>query len=345
MKQATRICGCDKRHEAELKSRQLMKLPSRISTPAAIACALWIAAHSLQADVILHDSFITVPASSQNPNAGQYRSDNGLNNANNNFINGGSIIGFNSSNVWTGNSGLPRTVETGLASNSIITSGGSVEFRGANDTVNRMIYRQINGYTAPTDTYFSGILQTSLLDDNAVSLIAFTQSGGEVRGNNILNNTGDFYNGLAFGFLGDGDGGMNLVVRYRDASLNYVDFTLMTGIEVGVSYTVTGRIDWNAAPDSRDPFTIWVNPQSVTEPTAGGFNLTGYLGDPTTINSAYLLQKDFGTGIGEAVYMDELRLGSAWADLQPVPEPNAFVLASLASLGLFARFRCRRRES
>jgi hypothetical protein len=127
---------------------------------------------------------------------------------------------------------------------------------------------------------------------------------------------------------------MDLIVRYRDGDLNYVDFTLMSGISLDTSYTIMGRIDWNAAPNSRDPFTIWVNPESATEP-AIGFNLTGFLGDPTTINSVYLLQKEFGTGLNDAVYMDEIRMGTSWADLQPVPEPSSAALIA-GALGISA---------
>lgn len=319
-----------------------MKTASRTPQVLIIACALWTAGHSLHADVILHDPFLTVPAAGRNPNAGQYLINNATNTASNNYVNGGPIIGFSSSNLWSGASANPRTVEAGLASTSVLTSGGSVEFRGADDNTNRMAYRQINTYTDPTNTYFSGILQTSLLDDNAVSLIAFTSLSGETRGNNILNNTGDFYSGLAFGFLGDGDGGMDLIVRYRNAELNYVDFTLLTGVSVGVSYTVMGRIDWNTGtPAGRDPFTIWVNPQSATEPTSGGFNLTGFLGDPTTINSVYLLQRNFGTSLSDAVYMDEIRLGSTWLDLHAVPEPS--LTALLIPIGLATLLIVRRR--
>jgi hypothetical protein len=127
---------------------------------------------------------------------------------------------------------------------------------------------------------------------------------------------------------------MDLIVRYRDGDLNYVDFTLMSGISLDTSYTIMGRIDWNAAPNSRDPFTIWVNPESATEP-ATGFTLTGFLGDPTTINSVYLLQKEFGTGLSDAVFMDEIRMGTTWADLQPVPEPSSVALIA-GALGISA---------
>lgn len=293
-----------------------------------IFCA---AAGTMSASVIFHDPFLTV-STSPNPNAGQYRVNNTLNSSPNNAVNGGPIIGFSGSNVWSGASSLPRPVEAGLTSTSVQTSGGAVQFRGSADTTNRMNYRAIDSYESAPQTYFSGIMQTNLIDDDATSLIAFTSLGGDTRGTSILDNTGGFYNGVAFGFLGNGSGGMDLIVRYRTDTLAYVDFTLLSGISVNTPYTVMGRIDWNVNPENRDTLTIWVNPQSATEP-AGGVTLPSFLGDPTTINSVYLLQKSFGTGLDDAVYMDELRLGTSWADLQPIPEPSSVALI-MGALGL-----------
>lgn len=319
-----------------------MKLPT-------IAAAIALLGLTLSASYaqILNDHFVSVLAGDQNANNGQYRNATSLNAATNNFVNGGSIVGFTSTNVWSGASANPRTVSTGLVSNSVASTGGAVEFRGANDNTNRMNYRQITGNTGPSSLYFTGSMSVSLIDDNAVSLLAFTSLGGDTRGDNILNNTGGFYDGLAFGFLGDNNGGMNLVVRYRDESLNYVDFTLLTGVSINTTYTVMGRIDWNTGMfGTRDPFTIWVNPQSLTEPV-GGINLVGFLGDPSTINSVYLLQRSFGTGLSDAVYFDEIRLGSTWADLQPIPEPSmiAYVMAGFVAWIAILRHQRRKRNS
>jgi hypothetical protein len=297
------------------------------------------------ATVFLSDSFVTLPAGTENKNAGEYRLNNGLTSTSNQDVAGGSIIGFSAANPWGGNSGNPRTVDLGLSSPSLVGSGGSVEFRGFNDTTNRYVYRNISSYTDPGTIYFTGTLQASLLDDNAISLIGFQDSASATRANAMLNNSGDFYTGLAFGFKGDGDGGMDLIVRYRDGDLNFVDSILLAGVSAGVSYTVVGRIDWNdplSLGSTRDPFSIWVNPQSITE-SGADFSALGFLGDPGDLGVVYLMQRSFGTGLSDAVYKDEIRIGSSWESLNVIPEPSSYaMLLGLAAFILIGSRRFRK---
>jgi hypothetical protein len=298
------------------------------------------------ATLFLSDSFVTLPAGTEDKNAGEYRLNNGLTNDNNKDVTGGSIIGFAAANPWGGNSGNPRTVDFGLSSPSLVGSGGSVEFRGGNDTTNRYVHRAISSYTDPGTIYFTGTLQASLLDDDAISLIGFSSIAADTRAIAMLNNSGDFYNGLAFGFKGDGAGGMDLIVRYRDGNLNYVDSIVLAGVSADVSYTVVGRIDWNdplSAGGTRDPFSIWVNPQSVTEPSTD-FSALGFLGDPGALGAVYLMQRSFGTGLSDAVYMDEVRVGASWNDLSIIPEPSSSaMLLGVAAFILIGMRRFRNR--
>lgn len=208
-------------------------------------------------------------------------------NANNSDVAGGGIIGFSAAEPWAGNSQNPRAVTDGLSSTSVFSQGGAVEFRGADDSTQRFVGRDIDAYTGPATTYFSGSLSASPLDDSATSLIAFSSVADGTRASNFLNNSGDFYNGFAFGFDGDGSGGMDLVVRYRNSDLNYVQGTLLSGLSADTVYTVSGKITWNVEGtlgDSREELSLWVNPDSASEPGTADFSTIAFAGDPSALD-------------------------------------------------------------
>lgn len=305
---------------------------------ALITTMAWTA--TAQADVFLHDSF---EASS----TGDFS--NGVYNDLANFIGGnattnattagGSIVGFTSGSPWTTTSGLPRvsSLVDGLDSDSILSSGASIEFRGANDTNNRSVAR---GFTSPvgsTPAYFSGSLSASVIDDNALSFISFSNSTSEANADDILDGNG--FLGVAFGFKGDGSGGMDLVIRYRDENVNPTETVLVTGVSVDTTYTVIGKVDWNAGVGTDDVLNIWINPASATEP-AGALVLDSSIGGENSLNSVLLVQSNYGTGSGDAVFMDELRYASTWQDLGVIPEPSSGLLL----LGGLAAFALRRRR-
>jgi len=291
----------------------------------------------------LSESFVAVPTGTQGP--GEYREDVSMNNPSNDDVAGGTIVGFSASNLWGTNSGNPRPVATGLNSTSVASSGGSHEFRGASGTNQRYISRDIDAYAGPGTIYFSGSLSTNLIDDNMVSLIAFSSSGIQSRANAFLDNSGDFYNGFAVGFHGDGSGGVDLVVRYRDSSLAYVEGTLQSGIVANDVYTISGSIEWDVVGspgNTRDQLSIWVNPENVSEPGAADFSQLAVAGDANTLSSLLFAQQDVGTGLTDAVYMDEIRLGDSWSALTPIPEPAHAV--SFVGLGAVAFLFLRRRK-
>lgn len=212
--------------------------------------------------------------------------------------------------------------------------------RGGNDTVNRYQGRQVSAYGSPSSLYLSATLSATMLDDNAVSLVGFSSwlsTDAGARPNAILDNSGTFYNGLAVGFKGNGVGGMDLIVRYRDGSLNYIDTVLKSSIAANTSYTIAGKIDWNdpgTLGGSRDPFTIWVDPASSSEPVTGGTSLLGFLGDPSTLNAVYVMQKNYGSGLSDTVYVDEIRMASSYPDLNMIPEPTTISLLAFAGISI-----------
>ena len=93
-----------------------------------------------------------------------------------------------------------------------------------------------------------------------------------------------------------------------------------------------------------DVSRIWINPSStnfgaLSAPTAtitatGGTDLTGVGG--------FLLRGASGSPSGA---MDELRIGTGWADVTPVPEPSSTVLMVLGAAGLIGIRAMRRKSS
>jgi len=110
---------------------------------------------------------------------------------------------------------------------------------------------------------------------------------------------------------------MDLIVRYRDATITHVDSVLVAGIEGGRTYKVVGKVQWDVAHPgpTRDRLDIWVDPTSGEEPQSSDFSSLGMIGDRGSFKALHLLQKQFGADSSEAVYMDEARLASSWAEL------------------------------
>lgn len=287
---------------------------------------------SATADIILWDSF-EVGGDAEN---GQYTANQNLNAAENADVSGGSIVGFSSDNAWdTGGSALPQIVGSGLSSSAVTGSGGAVSMRAHANDNDRVATRRIDSYTMPSSLYFSGTLSISLLDDDALALMAFSQAkstAGQFALNimgNVNNPLGYNFDGLAFGFKGDEDGGMDLVLRYRGADNVYTDSLLMAGITVDTAYTVAGAINWN--PSGADEIIVGVN----GEPIGTFSGALDTIGDP--IDTVGFMHRAFGSGLSDTVTMDEIRLASTAEDLGVViPEPGmtGLLIFGFGSAGL-----------
>lgn len=90
-----------------------------------------------------------------------------------------------------------------------------------------------------------------------------------------------------------------------------------------------------------DSVSLWIDPTNLgSESLSTNFvSLTGF---DFLHNSARDMQLASFSGAGTS-YWDEIRIGTAWADVTPVPEPSAFVLFGIGSL-CFVAMRARIRH-
>ncbi len=101
----------------------------------------------------------------------------------------------------------------------------------------------------------------------------------------------------------------------------------------GDTLFIVGSYTFNPAGTNDDTFNLWVNPSSSTlgtstPPTPGIVNATSGRPDANNIGGVALFdnsQLGFWT-------MDELRIGTSWQDVTPVPEPSTATILIGASL-------------
>ncbi|MDY0165627.1 MAG: PEP-CTERM sorting domain-containing protein [Thermoguttaceae bacterium] len=100
---------------------------------------------------------------------------------------------------------------------------------------------------------------------------------------------------------------------------------------------VVGRVDFTGN-DSAGSVTVWLNPSRNAEPIAAdGVTRTG-----TTSTAAWTNLYARG-GSAWRGQLDELRIGTSFFDVVPVPEPASGLLAMLGMVGVLL-VRCRRRR-
>ena len=176
-----------------------------------------------------------------------------------------------------------------------------------------------NSYTAQSSgsVYFSFILQASTLPGNnkVQNVASLNDSSGNAAITISIDNTNP-----------------NSFVALTKASGSISDST--SQVTAGNSIFIVGKYQIVSGAGN-DVVSLWVNPSSAnfggTEPTA---TLTINTGTDfaTSISRVYLLE----AGTAGTAVLDELRVGTSWADVTPTPEPINAALTIFGGIFLAA---------
>jgi len=178
---------------------------------------------------------------------------------------------------------------------------------------------------ASTNTYTSGTVYFSLAFQLTGLPTSSTYSFGLSTGNTNYGATiwlqadgEDFKIGLS--------NRSNLTPNYTTASF-----------EINQTIFLVGSYEF-AEGSTTNISSLWVNPDSTSFAAASAPppTLTATGGNDLTTISQFLLRGASGSPSGE---MDELRIGTTWASVTPIPEPAAALLGVLGLTGLLRRRR------
>ncbi len=251
-------------------------------------------------------------------------------NGNNNSVAGGEIIGFSAVNLWEGNSASTGTSQLigptdvdGLTFglNSVI--GGNVQAR-ANNATGQLSYarRMLDAYTPSNTYYMSGLIRCDKFSTNLniKAMMGFTNTISAGTFDGSVN-----FPGVIFGFNGDGSK-VDLVVRHRDDNALIKNSTLLSNAQSGTVYFVVVKIEYDAV-GNLETLTAWLDPTASQESgAAAAFTTTGQIltsAGQMTYGGFYI--ENFTSGINDYVQFDEIRLGTEWADVVPVPDTREVI--------------------
>jgi hypothetical protein len=278
---------------------------------------------------------------------------------------------YGPSGTSLGTAGSPTWVKNGASPDPTVQNVGGLTFPGlqvSSDTVSLQYdgsgVNAGSGAPAATDgttltgqPYTTGSLYYSLL--LKVTAVQVGAGNGFATGVNLTQ--GSFMAGLqtiaASGAPTVGQSAAPLLIRSGDGTQFSSTFQLGTSktataadrqFYTGQSFstgvggeTVFVVLKYNFDSINGDSASLFINPTpGGAEPTA---QLTVTLGTALTLNSG--IQSFFVRNNSvepDSLLIDELRIGTAWADVTPVPEPSTVSLAVCGLLVLLGYHRLRR---
>ncbi len=240
---------------------------------------------------------------------------------------------------WSSNSATLVT-DSDLTYGSLDTSGGSIGNLAA--AINRFGASRTIDLATPgllangSELWFSLMMGYDTAGNRTNSRLSFvlgTEAISTANGNDYTFTTGTTGLGVTFGRFGSTNGNI-VATRTNDADLVFgtgsdgSNPVVYAADSLQVDYAfVVGRITWGELSDTIDLFLpdANLNLGSVHSTLTTNVDQSGY----DTISFKR----------GDRVVMDEIRFGSSYASVTPIPEPRA---ALLGGLGLLALLRRRR---
>jgi len=315
-------------------------------------CVLLVfSARAVDASLIAADPFLT----GANPSAGEY-SDPTVSPPS--ILAGPSpqnpdVFGFE--DAWNNGTTVTGTwqVQNGSLGPS---SGGSVFYTGFGGGIRR-VYREIVDFNASPQTFYMGGLARldEATDDTGLNVTGFVNKQDVLSDSEFFTSSSDTQmQGLQWGFEGQGNGTIDLVVRFRQrntagTSIRQRTETLVADVAVGETFQIVAKIEGLnvVTGDIRgnDAITVWVDPNGNTESSAGAPTLTS-VGFPlftsNSVKHMVFASDEFGNG----VTYDENRFGTTFQSVM-IPEPSScLVFGSLAiCFGLAGWWRKRRQAA
>lgn len=258
---------------------------------------------NVQAQLAAYEGF-----ASTNYTAGQLRDQNPA------------VMGF--TNAWTGGT----NIHAGGASQALTYSGILSDDTGGaySVAVGNRTGRNFATALSGNNTYYMSLM----MENSAV--------GTQYRAFELYSFG---FRNLQVGANGDmGDSGASWGMRALDNN-SLIALTPVAAVANETVFAVL-KLTFSTTTGS-DSVRLWINPSNLADEALSSnyVELTGLNFSNNIINN-FRFAAFSGTSQS---YWDELRVGSSWADVTPIPEPSTYALLGLSGLAL-ATYRLRRRN-
>jgi hypothetical protein len=311
-------------------------VPASTSFRLALSCALSsvFAASLARGALIASESFkVGTGAYSANTNLGS--------GSNASVVTGNFGFASTSGKLWTNSTAGAVANASGLSHPFLAGTAETGGVRVGNLTagISRRVYRPFAATPPAADTYyFSGLVNLPTatgLDGVSQSFAGLTTSSGTTV------DTFNIASGIHYGLIRNSSNEI-----YLSVAANNTVYPLFQVTGTGTTFQVVLRLD--VSTSGNESLSAWYAPSSASELSVGltSVNVGDIYSAPTSIGATLIQTRNQSSinNTGKTVQFDELRFGTAWADVTTaaIPEPARASFLFGASAALCALRRRRR---